>query len=531
MRRQLLHSFRSFRVFGVVAAVAVSMTAGPAAADVLPIPPAATVAAVAGTPSAAGAVVVVSLTPARIADSRVNQQITGAVPALGTATVQVTGQGGVPAANVAAVVLNVTVVSPQSAGYITVWPFGIDKTNTSNLNFHAGQNIPNTVIVPVGTGGKIQLFVGSPGATDVIIDVNGYTSAGSSDHGTLGYAADCVISRAIGSTASAQFPPTGATANDSTDDTTAIQAAINRAGNAGGGVVLLPAGTFILNGHLVLKSGVNLSGTGPGTVLKAGPQFLSSTGPAGGYPVVTTAGASDVTIANLTADQSGDTLNGNLPARLDEYLIDVRNSSNALVMGVQTKNPFTYSIVAVGADHFCITGSGTYSATQGRYDQLDGIHILNASFGDVVNNNIDQGAGGPTGDGDDALVAHTLGGTVHDIRYANNKARSGQRGDGMQFALTDSTDAIYNITLSRNEFYGSPGGIVTGLYGSGKDALVHDVSITGNFFHDNANNAVSMTGHLWNIGVTNNNACRSNGFAVGPGNGNIMTNNIVAKSC
>jgi hypothetical protein len=53
---------------------------------------------------------VVSVTPARIVDSRVNQQITGAVPALGTATVQVTGQGGIPATNVAAVVLNVTVV-------------------------------------------------------------------------------------------------------------------------------------------------------------------------------------------------------------------------------------------------------------------------------------------------------------------------------------------------------------------------------------------------------------------------------------
>jgi hypothetical protein len=121
---------------------------------------------------------VVSVTPARVADSRTNQQITGAVPAMGTATVQVTGQGGVPAGNVAAVVLNVTVVSPQTAGYITVWPFGIDKTNTSNLNFQAGQNIPNTVIVPVGTGGKIQLFNGSAGSAHLLVDVTGYTLTG-----------------------------------------------------------------------------------------------------------------------------------------------------------------------------------------------------------------------------------------------------------------------------------------------------------------------------------------------------------------
>ena len=110
-----------------------------------------------------------------------SQQINGAVPVLGTATVQVTGQGGVPAVNVAAVVLNVTVVSPQTAGYITVWPFGIGRTTTSNLNFQAGQDIPNTVIVPVGPDGKIQLFNGSAGTVHLLVDVTGYTLAGTAD--------------------------------------------------------------------------------------------------------------------------------------------------------------------------------------------------------------------------------------------------------------------------------------------------------------------------------------------------------------
>ena len=164
-------------MLAVVGAVVAAMTVGPDAfAGAVPIPAAASVAAAPAGPSVAGGVV--SVTPARVADSRVNQQITGAVPASGTATVQVTGQGGVPAGNVAAVVLNVTVVSPQTAGYITVWPFGIDRTNTSNLNFQAGQNIPNTVIVPVGTGGKIQLFNGSGGTAHLLVDVTGYTVAG-----------------------------------------------------------------------------------------------------------------------------------------------------------------------------------------------------------------------------------------------------------------------------------------------------------------------------------------------------------------
>jgi len=118
------------------------------------------------------------VTPARVADSRVNQQIIGAVPASGTATVQVTGHGGLPAVGVAAVVLNVTVVAPQAPGYVTVWPTGIAQTNTSNLNFGAGQNIPNTVIVPVGVDGKISLFNGSAGSAHLLVDVTGYTLAG-----------------------------------------------------------------------------------------------------------------------------------------------------------------------------------------------------------------------------------------------------------------------------------------------------------------------------------------------------------------
>jgi hypothetical protein len=92
--------------------------------------------------------------------------------------VQVTGQDGVPASGVAAVVLNVTVVSPQAAGYLTVWPSWITRTDTSNLNLQAGQNIPNTVIVPVGQDGKIQLFNGSAGTVNLLADVTGYTLAG-----------------------------------------------------------------------------------------------------------------------------------------------------------------------------------------------------------------------------------------------------------------------------------------------------------------------------------------------------------------
>ena len=129
----------------------------------------------AGTPTTAGTVATV--TPARVADSRVGWQIPGAVPAAAAAAVKVTGIGGIPANGVAAVVATVTVVAPRAAGYATVWPSGASQPGTSNLNFAAGQTVATTVIAPVGPDGQIQVRNGSAGAADLIVDVTGYTLA------------------------------------------------------------------------------------------------------------------------------------------------------------------------------------------------------------------------------------------------------------------------------------------------------------------------------------------------------------------
>ena len=335
----------------------------------------------------------------------------------------------------------------------------------------------------------------------------------------------CSASGAVGATRTTPFPAGGARPDDSVDDHAAIQAAINRAAAAGGGVVSLPVGRFVINDHLLMKSGVRLQGAGPRTVIKAGPAFLSKKGTAGGYSVISTDGARDVTIADLTADQSGDVLNGNVNGRLSQYLVEVRQSRNVVVKGVHTRNPFTYSIVAVGSTNFCIRDSSTRSETNGRYDQLDGIHILNSSSGDVVGNSVDQRVGT---DGDDGLVAHTMGGSVHDIRYVGNKVRGGRHGAGMQLAYTNATDRIYNLWIQNNEFWGSPSGIHTGTYGtpgSASRVTVGGTAAQGNLFRDNSGDAVNFSGSLSQNTVTGNRACRSGGFKVGSGSGNVVKDN------
>jgi polygalacturonase len=344
----------------------------------------------------------------------------------------------------------------------------------------------------------------------------------------------CSTSNATGANSWRFFSVSKLVGDGQTDNYSAIQTAINKAGLAGGGIVKLPAGVFLINGHLAMSNNVTLEGVGPQTIIKAGPKFLQGTHRAG-YSIVSTNGASNVTIQNFTADQQGNILDGNSVDRFVGFMIHIYNSTNVIVNGIYTRNPFTYAIVAENSTKFCITHNNTQVDTSGKYDQLDGIHVLNSSFGDVLDNYVDQGYGA---DGDDGLVAHTIDGSVHDITYAGNKVRGGKGGSGMQLALTNSTDTIYNIKIQNNEFWGSPRGIRTGYYGE-TGGSVHNITIgdsplTGNYIHDNTFNntqtgdAVNIYGNgidPYNITVTYNKACKAGTFSVGKGKNNIIKHN------
>ncbi|MCO1595762.1 right-handed parallel beta-helix repeat-containing protein [Micromonospora sp. RHAY321] len=76
-------------------------------------------------------------------------------------------------AGATAVVLNVTVTGPTTAGVLKVFPAGDAPPAASNLNFVAGQTIPNLVTVPM-VGGKVSIHNASSGSTHVVVDVAGY---------------------------------------------------------------------------------------------------------------------------------------------------------------------------------------------------------------------------------------------------------------------------------------------------------------------------------------------------------------------
>jgi hypothetical protein len=112
-------------------------------------------------------------TPARILDTRLGSGPLGPDSQL---DLQVTGNGGVPATGVAAVVMNLTGTNTTAPGFLTAWPTGQPRQTTSNLNFVAGQSVPNLSVVPLGAGGQVSIY-NFDGNTDVLADVVGYYTA------------------------------------------------------------------------------------------------------------------------------------------------------------------------------------------------------------------------------------------------------------------------------------------------------------------------------------------------------------------
>jgi hypothetical protein len=94
------------------------------------------------------------------------------LPVFGMDVVAPDGSAMVVPSNATAVALNVTAVTPSSSGYITVWPCGVARPTTSNVNYTASGIVPNGVIAPIGSGGKVCFF--SLAETDLIVDVAGW---------------------------------------------------------------------------------------------------------------------------------------------------------------------------------------------------------------------------------------------------------------------------------------------------------------------------------------------------------------------
>ena len=125
-----------------------------------------------------------AVTPARLLDTRdIANAITLGLPiaAGNTIDLPVLGAGGIPASDVAAVQLTVSVAAPAAAGWVTIYPAGQTQPTVSNLNYNTNQAISNALVVKPGDLGKIRIF--SSQQTHVIIDVTGYYATATGSNG------------------------------------------------------------------------------------------------------------------------------------------------------------------------------------------------------------------------------------------------------------------------------------------------------------------------------------------------------------
>jgi hypothetical protein len=107
--------------------------------------------------------------PKRLLDTRLNNG--PVVPAETEVLLKVTDIGGVPS-TAKGVILNITVTGPLATGFLTVFPADVARPDASNLNFVAGQTVPNVVISGVSTDGRIKIYTNAP--THIIVDVSGW---------------------------------------------------------------------------------------------------------------------------------------------------------------------------------------------------------------------------------------------------------------------------------------------------------------------------------------------------------------------
>ncbi len=125
----------------------------------------------------------VPMVPYRICDTRstaisgLTDSCTGhTLVASGTSgavlVLQVAGVGGIPA-NATSVVLNVTVTDTTAADYLTVYPDGSTRPNSSSLNWPAGETVASGVTATLGAGGALDFYI-PQGAADLVVDVVGW---------------------------------------------------------------------------------------------------------------------------------------------------------------------------------------------------------------------------------------------------------------------------------------------------------------------------------------------------------------------
>lgn len=114
----------------------------------------------------------IAMPPSRVLDTRTSVGgHPGPLGAQQTLNLTVGGNAGVPS-GATAVVMNATAADATVASFLTLYPTGAARPVASNVNFYAGEDVPNLTIAALGSG-QLTIF-NDAGSVDVVGDVSGY---------------------------------------------------------------------------------------------------------------------------------------------------------------------------------------------------------------------------------------------------------------------------------------------------------------------------------------------------------------------
>lgn len=297
----------------------------------------------------------------------------------------------------------------------------------------------------------------------------------------------------------------GAKGDGSTDDTQAIQKAIDAAAAAGGGKVYVPSGTWVVSDSdgsgnaLAVKSNVTLTGDGAGdTVLKLADGGAGSTtsllGVASGSTV------RDATVSNLTLDGN----QANTDGEVSGWSQAGANSVTNLVLDGVTAKDFSGSGFDLTApavnltvrnstaqdntlDGFTLGGDLSAATFQDNRSEDNGRNGINVTLGGQALSLTDNIASGNAGDGIfvhnesgvDTGYFSVIGGDVHD------NAGDGVRVRGIEYA------GVYRVDIHGN-----------GASGVNLQGTTH-VEVSDNIIHDNAQTTDTAEVAIRSLGSTN----------------------------
>jgi parallel beta-helix repeat protein len=280
----------------------------------------------------------------------------------------------------------------------------------------------------------------------------------------------------------------GAKGDGITDDTAAIQSAIDAASAAGGGQVYMPTGTYIVSageepsdGCLMIKSNVYLYGDGMGetTVKVADGSDTKITG------VIRSAYGEethDFGLSNLTIDGNRDNTTGKVDGWFNGYIPGQEGyDSNVTLDGVEIKDCSGY-----GFDPHEQTVNMVIKNSVSHGNGLDGF-VADFLSDSTYENNVAY---------DNDRHGFNIVTSSHDFTMTNNVAYDNGGGGIVVQRGSENIPSPENITITGGEVYGNGAeGVLI--------KLSSDVTLSGVDIHDNSSAGVRIYGSN-NVAVTDN---------------------------